>query len=98
MSPDYIQNLGKFYKKNPCFVTHLIQAEIIDNQNIVSIFQEPLSILIRTSFPKFCVKFQVRPNSLFAVEPAQGVIPPEDAIQLKVTAVVDDTVKWVEKV
>ena len=36
---------------------------------------------------------QVRPNSLFSVEPRQGVIPPEDALQLKVTANVDDTVK-----
>lgn len=36
---------------------------------------------------------QVRPNSLFSVEPNQGVIPPEDALQLKITANVDDTVK-----
>lgn len=36
---------------------------------------------------------QVRPNSLFSVDPAQGVIPPEDVLKLKVTANVDDTVK-----
>ncbi|XP_068693384.1 hydrocephalus-inducing protein homolog [Montipora foliosa] len=39
----------------------------------------------------------VRPNSSFAVEPAQGVIPPEDALQLKVTASVDDTVRFQDK-
>ena len=41
----------------------------------------------------FLFNLQVRPNSLFSVEPAQGVIPPEDALKLKVTANVDDTVK-----
>ena len=39
--------------------------------------------------------FQVRPNSLFSVEPVRGLIPPEHVLQLKVTANVDDTVKWV---
>jgi len=39
------------------------------------------------------LNLQVRPNSLFSVDPAQGVIPPEDVLKLKVTASVDDTVK-----
>ena len=39
------------------------------------------------------LNLQVRPNSLFSVDPAQGVIPPEDVLKLKVTANVDDTVK-----
>ena len=48
-----------------------------------------------SKYALLCVLFnlQVRPNSLFSVEPAQGVIPPENALKLKVTANVDDTVK-----
>ncbi|XP_033116735.1 hydrocephalus-inducing protein homolog isoform X2 [Anneissia japonica] len=39
----------------------------------------------------------VRPNSLWKVEPASGVIPPEEALEIKVTVNLDDCIKFHDK-
>ena len=64
--------------------------------NVLEMYYFIKSRLMCASKCAYCVlllNLQVRPNSLFSVDPAQGVIPPEDVLKLKVTASVDDTVK-----
>ena len=63
--------------------------------NVLEMYYFIKSRLMNASKCASCVllNLQVRPNSLFSVDPAQGVIPPEDVLKLKVTANVDDTVK-----
>ncbi|XP_071959113.1 hydrocephalus-inducing protein homolog isoform X2 [Antedon mediterranea] len=39
----------------------------------------------------------VRPNSLWKVEPASGVIPPEETLQVKVTVNLDDCIRFHDK-
>ena len=48
-------------------------------------------VFCRATFSN-CI-FQVRPQSLFAVHPSQGIIAPEDVLELNVTAMIDDTLK-----
>lgn len=50
-------------------------------------------MLLPNSMHTVNMYFQVRPHSLFQVEPTSGVIAPEGCIQLKVTANVNDNTR-----
>lgn len=42
------------------------------------------------------LSYQVRPKTVYRVEPEDGEIPPEKSIEITVTACLDDCVRYVE--